>query len=65
VHCEQEKTFIEPEKGLKRTFENYVKPGGFFIDINSFLGEFLDYINVMNIGAKSKSKPQISQQNIV
>jgi len=39
------KKFIEPEKGLKRSFDNYVKPGGVFTDMNLFLVEFLRHIN--------------------
>ena len=40
-----EKKFIEPEKGHNRTFENYVRPGGFFSDMNLFLVEFFKHID--------------------
>jgi len=43
-----EKKSIEPEEDLKRSFDNYVKPGGFFTDMNLFLGEFLQHISSMH-----------------
>ena len=51
-----EKKSIEPEEDLKRSFDNYVKPGGFFTDMNLFLVEFLRHINSIHTSKYSGAR---------